>query len=137
MISRDDALIRMRKVIERVTGDGKTVADLDNSVHKIFPVAISPTEGNVLRDWIRREGVSNTIKIGLAYGISALFICEGLLLNGHKDARHVVVDPYNLGLKIADYSYWKKPELRTSSSFTPTSHKFYYQDFSVRDDDSS
>jgi hypothetical protein len=48
------------------------------------------------------------LKIGLGYGIAALFICEGLLANGDADARHVTVDPYqetrfaNCGLQFLD-----------------------------------
>ncbi|MDR3612080.1 MAG: class I SAM-dependent methyltransferase [Candidatus Obscuribacterales bacterium] len=99
MINRDEVLTRLRNVSERVTSDGKAVASLDQTVHEIFPVAITATEGKVLRDWIVKEKVATTIEIGLAYGISALFICEGLLLNGHNDARHVAVDPHQSGFK--------------------------------------
>jgi predicted O-methyltransferase YrrM len=99
MIRKDDVLARLRAVTERVTRDGKAIADLDQSVHEIFPVAVTAAEGNVLRDWIIREEVANTIEIGLAYGISALYICEGLLLNAHEKVRHVAVDPYQSGFK--------------------------------------
>jgi predicted O-methyltransferase YrrM len=40
------------------------------------------------------EDATRTIEIGLAFGYSALHICEGLLLNGHPDARHIALDPY-------------------------------------------
>jgi hypothetical protein len=81
----DEALVRVRGVIDRVTGEGKTVAQLDQSVHEIFPVAVSPTEGIILREWITREGVSNTIEIGLAYAISALFM-HIRMVYGHQGA---------------------------------------------------
>jgi len=44
----------------------------------------------------------------LAYGFSALHICEGLLLNGDSNARHVAMDPFqersyaNRGLQILE-----------------------------------
>jgi predicted O-methyltransferase YrrM len=47
-----------------------------------------------VREWVVREGAARTIEIGLGYGISALFVCEGLLSNGDAAASHVVVDPY-------------------------------------------
>lgn len=55
-----------------------------------------------------REGAVRTIEIGLGYGVSALFVCEGLRTNGDPTARHVVVDPYqatrfaNCGLQFLE-----------------------------------
>src|SRR5438445_4923152 len=82
----------LREVIERLVRDGTAVARSDGSVHQIFPVGIGILEGEALRDWIVREGATRTIEVGLGYGISALFACEGLLANS-ENARHVVVDP--------------------------------------------
>jgi predicted O-methyltransferase YrrM len=90
---RGPALRRIRQVIERLVRDGTAVARSDGSVHTLFPVAASAAEGEALRDWVRREGAAQTIEIGLGYGISALFIGEGLCTNGHATARHVVIDP--------------------------------------------
>jgi predicted O-methyltransferase YrrM len=70
------------------------LARSDGTVHRLFPVAASPAEGEALREWVSREGATQTIEIGLGYGISALFVCEGLLENGDAAARHVVVDPH-------------------------------------------
>ena len=84
---------QVRRVIERLVRDGSVVARSDGSQHSIFPVAASPVEGEALRNWVSQEGAVQTIEIGLGYGISALHICEGLLLNGSPAARHVVLDP--------------------------------------------
>jgi predicted O-methyltransferase YrrM len=84
----------LREVIERLVRDGTAVARLDGSVHQVFPVGIGTVEGEALRDWIVRERATRTIEVGLGYGISALFACEGLIANGGKNARHVVVDPF-------------------------------------------
>jgi predicted O-methyltransferase YrrM len=95
-------------VIERLVRDGTAVARSDGTVHALFPVAASVTEGEALRDWVTREGATHTIEIGLGYGISALFVCEGLLRNGDVTARHVVIDPYqatrfaDCGLQVLD-----------------------------------
>jgi predicted O-methyltransferase YrrM len=95
-------------VIDRLFRDGTAIARSDGSIHSLFPVGIGAAEGEVLRDWVMREDVSRTIEVGLGYGISALFICEGLLTNGAASARHVVLDPYqqtrfaNCGLQFLD-----------------------------------
>ena len=117
--TRDDALKRLRDVSERVVRDGSVVARIDSSEHQVFPVAVSAAEGQSLRDWIIREKASCTIEIGLAYGVSALFVCEGLLINvqnelqnapqeGLPDVSHVVIDPFqstgfkNCGLQLLE-----------------------------------
>jgi predicted O-methyltransferase YrrM len=99
---------RVRQVIDRLVGEGTAVAGSNGTVHQLFPVAISPAEGAALRDWVIRERASQTIEVGLGYGISALFICEALLSNGAADAHHVVLDPNqatrfaNCGLQFLD-----------------------------------
>jgi len=93
LLNRDAAIRQVRRVIERLVHDGSVVASSDGTERRIFPVAVSPVEAEGLRDWVYREGAAQTIEIGLAYGISALHICEGLLLNKNQAARHVVLDP--------------------------------------------
>jgi predicted O-methyltransferase YrrM len=108
MTNEDETCIRVRQVIHRLVTDGKIVARSDNSEHEIFPVAVSLTEGQALRDWVVKESVARTVEIGLAYGVSALFVCEGLLINGHANAQHVVIDPFqstgykDCGLQLLD-----------------------------------
>ena len=83
----------MRRVIERLVCDGSVESRADGTRHSVFPVAVSPEEGEALRDWVSREGAVKTIEVGLGYGVSALHICEGLLLNASPAARQVVLDP--------------------------------------------
>jgi predicted O-methyltransferase YrrM len=105
---RKAALRRVRRVIERLVRDGTAVARSEGRLHSLFPVAISNAEGEALRDWVPRERAARTIEIGLGYGLSALFMCEGLLGNGDLAARHVALDPYqatrfaNCGLQFLD-----------------------------------
>lgn len=56
--------------------------------------SLSVGEGEALRRWVLRERAVKTIEIGLAFGGSALRICEGLIESGNPDARHVVLDPF-------------------------------------------
>ncbi len=87
-------------MIDRLVGE-PTVVAADGSSHTLFPVATSAAEGEALLGWVTREGADRTIEIGLGYGISALFACEGLLRNGGPDPRHVVIDP-NQATRFAD-----------------------------------
>ena len=76
---QDAALRQVRQVIQRLLGDGTVVARADGTVHRLFPVAISPAEGEALREWVERDGATRTIEIGLGYGLSALFVWQPLL----------------------------------------------------------
>ena len=94
---RGAALRQVQQVIERLVHDGTVVARSDGTVHDLFPVAVGAAEGAALREWVVRERATRTIEIGLGYGISALFVCEGLLSNGDADARHLALDPNQAG----------------------------------------
>ncbi len=90
MTPADPALRRVRSVIERLLRDGTAVARSDGSVHELFPIAITEAEGMALRRWVEHEHAGRTIAIGLGYGVSALFIGEGLLAGGSHGPRHQV-----------------------------------------------
>ncbi len=77
--------------------DGSIVADKDGSKHDVRTVSISPGEGEALSRWVLRENAARTIEIGLAYGFSTLHICDGLLRSGHRDPKHVALDPFQAG----------------------------------------
>jgi predicted O-methyltransferase YrrM len=81
------------EVLQRLLRDGTTVAR-DGTRHDVFPVAVGAAEGEALQRWVERERATRTIEVGLGYGISALFICAGLLEVGDPSARHVAIDPH-------------------------------------------
>ncbi len=83
---------RVCRVIARLVAGGTAIAAKDASIHKLFPVAVTPSEGESIREWVIRERATRTIEIGLGYGISTLFICEGLLHTAGREAHHVAVD---------------------------------------------
>ena len=70
------------------------VAASDGSTHDARTFAITPGEGEALRSWVLREGAVRTVEVGLAYAVSALYICDGLVLGDNLSARHVVLDPF-------------------------------------------
>ena len=105
-LNRDVIRQQVRDVIDDLLHTGVVVSDADATTHRIFPVAISAEEGEVLRTWVVQEGATHTIEIGLGYGVSALHICAGLVANDPAAARHVVIDPFqsdrfaNAGLQV-------------------------------------
>jgi predicted O-methyltransferase YrrM len=99
--NREARIRQVRAVIERLTREGVVVTRKDGETHTIFPVAVTPANGEIVRRRVMREGAAHTIEIGLGYGMSALHICEGLLAAGHANARHVVIDPFQSG-RFAD-----------------------------------
>jgi predicted O-methyltransferase YrrM len=96
----------LRRVIDRLMSDGSVVSRLDSSSHELHPIAIGPAEGAALSRWVQDERASNTIEIGLGYGISTLFICDGLLAQG--GGHHLALDPNqttrfsNCGLQVLE-----------------------------------
>lgn len=74
--------------------DSSTSLAVDGSRHDVRTVSISVGEGEALTSWVLHEKAVKTIEVGLAFGVSALRICEGLIESGNPDARHVVLDPF-------------------------------------------
>lgn len=94
-------------VLRRLTTDNFVIAASDGSRHEVFPVAIPLDEGAHLRAWVTKERAKRTVEVGLGYGISALFICQGLRQVG-DDVAHTAIDPFqatrfaNCGPQILD-----------------------------------
>jgi predicted O-methyltransferase YrrM len=91
---REIVLARLRAVLDLLIRDGTATARTDGSVHRLFPVAVGPIEGAAIRSWFIHEHAARTVEVGLGYGISALFACDGLLTVDGPGARHVVIDPH-------------------------------------------
>ena len=115
------------------------VAEADGSTHDVRSVAVSRGEGEALTSWVAREGATQTIEIGLGYGVSALFICEGLVRCGDLRARHVVLDPFqaqrfsNCGLQILREAgcaslveYHDEPSQVALPAFLAQSRQFHF-----------
>jgi predicted O-methyltransferase YrrM len=106
--ARDAAVQRVRAVIESLDREGATPIDAGDAKADFRTVTITTREGEALRKWGLNENATHTIEVGLAFGFSALHICEGLLLNGNPDPRHVALDPWqssgyaNRGLEILE-----------------------------------
>jgi predicted O-methyltransferase YrrM len=67
------------------------VLDADAASVDLAPHSIERAQGEALRDLAIAEGAERTIEVGLALGISALFLCQAVLPRG---GRHVAIDPF-------------------------------------------
>ena len=94
--SRDVAAQRVRAFIESLDREGSTPIDAGDAKADFRTVTITTREGEALRKWVLAEKATHTVEIGLAFGFSALYICEGLLLSGNLDPRHVTLDPWQV-----------------------------------------
>jgi predicted O-methyltransferase YrrM len=85
----------LNATIDRLTA-ARAVVDRRGQEHALFPIAITPAEGQALRGWIERERATNTVEIGLAYAFATLHIVDGLLANasGARTVRHTAIDPF-------------------------------------------
>ncbi len=95
----------MNEVIKRIQQTGKVV-DAEGHEYDAFPVSMSTVEGEVIYQCLKDIGASQTMEVGLAYGMSALHICEAIC--DQQDARHIAIDPLqssewrNIGLLNLD-----------------------------------
>lgn len=110
-MSNNDSAEKVHAVINGLDRDGNKKVFPDNLNVPTFRTASIPTaEGECLRKWVAKENAVSTIEIGLAFGFSALYMCEGLLLNKNANPKHTVIDAFqaqedkyaSLGLNILE-----------------------------------
>jgi predicted O-methyltransferase YrrM len=58
-----------------------------------LPTYVDREEGALLQRVIRRIRPSTTLEVGMAYGVSTLFICEALVAL-EQPVRHMAIDPF-------------------------------------------
>lgn len=91
----NDNAKKVRAIIDSLERDGDKKVFPDNPNVPAFRTASIPTaEGECLTKWAVKEKAVNSIEVGLAFGFSALHICEGLLINNAENPKHVVIDAY-------------------------------------------
>ena len=108
-MSNTDTIKRIRSVIEGLDRDGnKAVLPGNLNGPRFRYVSIPTAEAEALREWVVKERAVTAIEIGLAFGFSALHICEGLLHNSAEKVKHTIIDAFqtqkdkynNVGLNI-------------------------------------
>src|SRR5918997_2376070 len=68
-----------------------SVHDDDGNTLALRPHSVERAQGEALRDLAIAEGAERTIEVGLALGMSALFLCQAVLARG---GRHAAGDPF-------------------------------------------
>ncbi|MCU0446160.1 MAG: class I SAM-dependent methyltransferase [Microscillaceae bacterium] len=77
------------------------LAHIKNTAHTYTPegnlvavsqTSVSPRKGELIQKVIQKIQAVKSLEVGLAYGVSALYICEALVKN--SETMHYVIDPY-------------------------------------------
>jgi len=93
----------MNEVLSEILETGVTKLASGSGTVKVHS-SISASEGQFLHKLVRQLDPTISLEIGLAYGISALFICDAL--NVRNGTQHIVIDPVQLtdwgGIGIAN-----------------------------------
>jgi predicted O-methyltransferase YrrM len=84
------AVAVLEAFVERAYREG-TVLDAADEPVGIAPHSIDAALGEALRDLAIAEGAERTIEVGLALGMSALFLCQAVM---RRDGRHLAIDPF-------------------------------------------
>jgi predicted O-methyltransferase YrrM len=125
-----------------------TLEDADGKIYEVFPTGISWEVGEALYRLVRAHQFTRTLEVGLAYGLSAMFIAQALRDMG--GGAHCAIDPFqlaryhNLGLAnlkraglddlvtgYPEFSFAVLPRLVAAGAqldfaFVDGSHKFDY-----------
>ena len=80
----------MNELLRAIYATGRVEDRYGGSID-CFPTSISLETGTLLYDLVRDNKFSRTLEIGMAYGMSALFICQALKDNG--PGSHTAIDP--------------------------------------------
>lgn len=88
----------MNHVLEHIIStqqvtDGTDTLPLRHPSAPDLPVAVDPEEGGFLSRLVESVKPKTSLEIGMAYGVSALYICEALNRLRHP-VRHIVMDPF-------------------------------------------
>jgi predicted O-methyltransferase YrrM len=92
----------LARFIDEIYARGTAPAVVGDPV-ALAPHSIERSQGEALRELARAEEASRTIEVGLALGMSALFLCQALSASG---GRHVAIDPFQT-------ESWRGAGLRT------------------------
>jgi len=80
----------MNSVLEEIVNTGYAIAE-DGKMVEIMPESICPEEGRYIQKLVSDLDPTVTLEIGMAFGISSLYICDALK---RKDAtKHIIIDP--------------------------------------------
>jgi predicted O-methyltransferase YrrM len=89
----------MNSVLSEIltTGTTKTTSGDNIKVHS----SISSSEGQFIQNIIKSIDPKISVEVGLAYGVSALFICDALTIR--NGTQHILIDPHQHGERGASW----------------------------------
>lgn len=99
-------------LLERMLASGKVRDDQGNALP--LHSHIKAEDGQRVSACIERYGISRTLEVGCAYGVSSLYICEAI--SKQPNPRHIIIDPVQStewrgvgvrNLREAGYSFWE------------------------------
>ena len=90
MEARHQHRVELETFVDEAYGTGRVLDSVGNPLD-LAPHSIEREQGEALRDLAIAEGAERTIEVGLALGMSALFLCQAVLPRG---GRHVAIDPF-------------------------------------------
>ena len=70
----------------------RQVTDAEGNVYSSHPTSIPREEGMALYQLVKDKRPARTLEVGMAYGLSSLFLCQALRENGA--GTHTAIDPY-------------------------------------------
>src|SRR4051812_28356220 len=80
----------MNSVLSEILASGLTRTADGNGTVRVHS-AISASEGRFLQTFVRQVDPTVSLEVGLAYGVSALFICDSLRVR--EGTKHIAIDP--------------------------------------------
>ncbi len=81
----------MNPIIESLY-ETKHAENIDGEMMAIEPASILPDDGEMLYSLVRKRPDGRSLEIGLAFGLAALYMCQGHIDNG--GGHHTAIDPY-------------------------------------------
>jgi predicted O-methyltransferase YrrM len=90
-LRQDTEGTKMNPLIKEIYTTGQ-VKDREGNSIDCFPASIPYESGSLLYELISQKRPERTLEVGMAYGLSTLFICQALKNNGR--GRHTAIDPF-------------------------------------------
>jgi predicted O-methyltransferase YrrM len=81
----------MNAILEAIYRDQQILGP-GGEIYRPFPVSIKRNEGEALYQLVRAVRPAQTLEVGMAWGLSTLFLCQALADNG--GGQHTAIDPF-------------------------------------------
>ncbi len=89
-----DQNITMNITLNQIYATRKVI-DVEGNVVNPFPTGMTQIQGQAIYDVMRERNAQRSLEVGMAHGLSTLFMCQALKDNGSTQ-KHVAMDPGQL-----------------------------------------